>query len=319
MDTRWAIVASRTEETDTICTVDLVAAQGDPLPAFSAGAHIDVHLPNGLTRQYSLCNPQDSAGHYTVGVLRDPNSRGGSVAMHGLKVGDKVEISVPRNHFHLVPEAKSSVLLAGGIGITPLLCMAERLSLLAADFDLHYCTRSESQTAFRGRIAASAFSDRVHYHFDDQDVTQRIRLEEVLSAPMDGKHLYVCGPKGFMDAVLAQARGMGWSEDSLHFEFFAGAPLGGDSACPPFEVVVASSGAVIEVPGDQSIVQALGAAGIYVPTSCEQGVCGTCLTRVLRGEPDHRDLYLTEEEKARNDVILPCCSRSKGRVLVLDV
>lgn len=319
METRWALVVSRTQETDTICTLDFVAAEGPPLPAFSAGAHIDVHLANGLTRQYSLCNPQNCDGHYRIGILRDAAGRGGSVAMHELMPGDRIEISLPRNHFHLASDASASVLIAGGIGITPLLCMAERLAVVGAEFELHYCTRGESQTAFRKRIAVSDFSHRVHFHFDDQDPGQRIRLSEVLSAPAPGRHLYVCGPKGLMDAVLAEARQIGWKEDSLHYEFFAGSASGDNAMNGEFEVLVASSGARVPVRADQSIVQALRSVGIHVPTSCEQGVCGSCLTRVLQGEPDHRDLCLTIEEKQRNDMLLPCCSRSKGRLLVLDV
>lgn len=312
-------VARKTVEAEGICSFELQAADGRPLPAFSAGSHVDVHVPGGLVRQYSLCNDPQETQRYLIAVLKDAASRGGSVAMHErVHEGDALTISAPRNHFALAHEAASHLLLAGGIGVTPILCMAERLAQTGGDFTMHYATRSRERTAFADRIARSAFAARVHLHHDDGAPDQRLDLEALLATPVAGRHVYVCGPQGFMDAVLGRARAAGWPEPQLHYEFFGAAPTAqaGDG---PFSVRLASSGRVITVAADQSVTDALGAAGIVVPTSCEQGVCGTCLTRVLQGTPDHRDLYLTPEEQAAGDQFTPCCSRSRTAELVLDL
>ena len=289
------------------------------LPPFTAGAHIDLRLPGGLVRQYSLSNVPADGGRYVLGVLREPASRGGSAAVHqALPEGAVVEVSPPRNHFGLAEAAEQHLLLAGGIGITPLLCMAERLAVAGADFRLHYATRSRARTAFAERIAQAGFAPRVQFHFDDGAPAQRLDIEAVLKDAHPGTHLYVCGPQGFMDAVLGAARRRGWPEAELHYEFFGAAPVdaAGNRA---FEVQLASSGRVIPVAADRSVVQALAEAGVTVMTSCEQGVCGTCLTRVIDGQPEHRDQYLTPEEQAANDQFLPCCSRAKSARLVLDL
>ena len=313
------IVSGKTVEAEGICSFELQAADGRPLPAFSAGSHVDVQLPGGLVRQYSLCNDPAEAHRYLIAVLKDPASRGGSAAMHdGVAVGSRLTISAPRNHFALAHDAAEHLLLAGGIGITPLLCMAERLAVTGGAFALHYCTRSRARTAFTDRIAASAFAGRVQFHFDDGDAAQKLELPALLAARKPGQHLYVCGPQGFMDAVLGGARAAGWAEEQIHYEFFGAAPAA-KADDGGFEVQLASSGRVIAVAPAQSVVQALAAAGVVVATSCEQGVCGTCLTRVMEGEVDHRDLYLTPEEQVANDQFLPCCSRAKSARLVLDL
>lgn len=307
-----------TEATD-IQSFELVDAAGAPLPSFSAGAHIDVHLPDGIVRQYSLCNDPGECHRYLIAVLRDPVSRGGSTAMHdSVHEGDLLQISAPKNHFPLVHEARRSLLLAGGIGVTPILCMAERLALSGAEFDMHYCTRAPDRAAFMNRIRLSAFAPRVSMHFDDGPSEQRFDLAATVARPEPGVHLYVCGPKGFMDAVLAAARAQGWPEHQLHYEFFA-AEVQTSATDTAFEVRLASSGRTIAVGAGQTVTAALAAAGVDVPTSCEQGVCGTCLTRVLAGEPEHRDAYLTPEEQAANDQFLPCCSRARSPLLVLDL
>lgn len=312
-------VAAKRLEAEGIASFELVSAGGAPLPAFSAGSHVDVQLPGGLTRQYSLCNPPGEDHRYLIAVLREPAGRGGSAAMHdAVHEGSVLTISAPRNHFPLAHDATRHLLLAGGIGITPILCMAERLAVIGADFELHYCTRSRARCAFAGRIEASAFAARCRFHHDDGDAAQQLDLGALLAGADAGTHLYVCGPKGFMDAVLGAARAAGWPEARLHYEFF-GAKLEAHDADAAFDVKIASSGRVINVPRERSVTQALEAAGVVVPTSCEQGVCGTCLTRVLEGEPDHRDLYLTPDEQAANDQFTPCCSRSKTPLLVLDL
>lgn len=312
------LVVARHNEALDICSFELAAADASPLPAFSAGAHIDVHLANGLVRQYSLCNHPEERHRYVIGVLKDPASRGGSSSLHQeLEVGTRLRISQPRNLFALAPGARRSLLFAGGIGITPILSMAEYLAHGGADFQLHYCARSAERAAFVPRLRQSPFAERVSLHFDEQPETA-LDIAHALAAPQDDLHLYVCGPGGFMQHVLDSARALGWKEQCLHREYFSAAPVdhGSDGS---FAVKLASSGQVFQVPADRSVVQVLQDQGIEVAISCEQGICGTCLTRVLEGVPEHRDLFLTEEEQACNDQFTPCCSRAKTPLLVLDL
>ncbi|WP_127804250.1 PDR/VanB family oxidoreductase [Hydrogenophaga sp. NH-16] len=312
-------VAVRRDEALDICSLDLVPVDGSALPGFSAGAHIDVHLPGGLVRQYSLCNPPGETQRYRIAVLRDAASRGGSATVHDqLQVGTVLDIGTPRNLFELDPAAPHHLLLAGGIGITPLLAMAEQLAAQGGGFTLHHATRSRERTPFVAQLASAPYADRVHHHFDDGPAMQKLDLAATLRSAPAGSHLYVCGPTGFMEAVLAEGRAQGWDEARLHREYFAAAPTGtaGDGG---FELELASSGRVIPVAADQTALAALLAAGLDIPMSCEQGVCGTCLTGVKSGVPDHRDQYLTPEERAANNQFLPCCSRASSARLVLDL
>lgn len=312
------ILARKRVEAKDICSFELVSAQGGLLPAFTAGSHVDVHVGQNIVRQYSLCNSPSEQHRYLLGVLRDPASRGGSEAMHALVEGQTLQISAPKNHFPLDMHAKRHLLLAGGIGVTPILCMAEQLSLAGAEFEVHYCARSRERAAFLERLQATPLDASTRLHFDDGPSEQHLNLQAILSDPDGGTHLYVCGPKGFMDATLSTARAQGWSEAQLHFEYFAGEVVKRDTDAE-FEVVLASTGQAIRVAREQTVVQALAMIGIEVPTSCEQGVCGTCLTRVLDGVPDHRDMYLTPQEQKRNDQFLPCCSRARSERLVIDI
>ncbi|MBT2297404.1 PDR/VanB family oxidoreductase [Pseudomonas fluorescens] len=312
------VVTRKRREAEGIYSFELAAVDHCPLPAFSAGSHIDVYLPNGLVRQYSLCNHPEEHHRYLLGVLLDPASRGGSQAMHEqVREGSRLRISEPRNLFALEHGAAYSLLFAGGIGITPILCMAERLAQIGAVFELHYCGRSSDRMAFVEYIRHSRFADRVHVHVDDGDEAQRLDAARVLSAPAGDRHLYVCGPNGFMEHVLGTAREQGWFEAQLHREYFAAAAPANESG--GFEVQLASTGQCLQVPADRSVAQVLLEAGIEIPLSCEQGICGTCLTRVLEGEPEHLDMFLTDAERARNDQFTPCCSRAKSARLVLDL
>jgi vanillate monooxygenase ferredoxin subunit len=320
MDTGFlnARIARKTREATDIVGLELSPVEGEHFPAFSAGSHIDVEIRPGLIRQYSLCNDPTEQHRYQLGVLRDPVSRGGSIAVHDeLVEGQVIRISAPRNHFALVP-ARRSLLFAGGIGVTPILCMAERLAQIGADFEMHYCSRSPERTAFVDRIRRSAFTRRVHFYFDDGEPAQRLDLSAVLGPPDTDTQLYVCGPGGFIDFVATTAKARGWPAAQIHFEYFAGQAIdtSGDGS---FQVKLASSGKVLTVPADKTVVRVLAENGVEVPTACEQGVCGTCLTRVLAGEPEHRDSFLTDEERARNDQFTPCCSRAKSPLLVLDL
>lgn len=311
-------VISKTREADDIAGFELASLDGQPLPSFSAGSHIDVHVGAGLVRQYSLCNAPHDSRRYQIAVLRDANSRGGSAGMHEeIEVGAILNISAPRNHFPLTP-AKRSILLAGGIGVTPILCMAEQLAANGADFVLHYCARAPERTAFRERIAASSFAGRVSYHYDSGADAQKLKLAELIATPDADTHIYVCGPGGFIDHVVNTAKQQGWPAPQVHLEYFGAAQpeSGGELA---FEVKIASSGQVYTIPAGASVIQVLAKHGVDIPVSCEQGVCGTCLTRVLEGVPEHRDLYLTDEERAANDQFTPCCSRASSAMLVLDL
>jgi len=313
-----ARIARKTVEATDIVGLELSPLEGTSFPAFSAGSHIDVEIRPGLVRQYSLCNDPTERHRYQIGVLRDPGSRGGSVAVHDeLAEGQVIRIGAPRNHFALVP-ARRSLLFAGGIGVTPILCMAERLAQTGADFALHYCSRSPDRTAYRRRIAQSSFAERVHFHFDDGDAAQRLDLPSVLGSVAADTHLYVCGPGGFIEYVTGNAKARGWPAAQIHFEYFAGQAID-TSADGSFEVMLASSGRLLTVPADRTVVAVLAENGVEVPVSCEQGVCGTCLTRVLEGEIDHRDQFLLDDERAANDQFTPCCSRAKSRRLVLDL
>lgn len=311
-------VASRAVAADGVVRLDLAAADGGELPPFTAGAHIDLLLENGLVRQYSLSNDPVERGRYRIAVLREPTSRGGSAFVHeALVEGATLRISPPRNLFPLHENGDDFVLMAGGIGVTPILAMAHRLHALGKPFALHYCAREPSRAAFLDELASAPFAARVRRRFDIESET-RLNLDEALGAPAPGRHLYVCGPKGFMAFVVEGARARGWGPAQIHQEHFAAGPsdISGDQ---PFEVVIASTGLVVPVAAGQTAAQALEAAGVFVPLSCEQGVCGTCLTPVVDGVPDHRDLFQTDEEKAANASFTPCCSRARSPVLVLDL
>lgn len=314
------IVTSRCEEAQDIASYELARTDGGALPAFAAGAHIDVEVRPGLLRQYSLCTPLEHPQRYLIGVLKEPTSRGGSRALHDeIKEGSVLRISEPRLLFPLERDARRSLLFAGGIGITPILSMAERLAQGGSDFELHYCSRNHSRMAFRERLLGSTFAGQVHLHLDDGDDAQKLDARATIGAPAADLHLYVCGPGGFMEHIIATARKLGWGEANIHREYFAPPEDQGDGEDAAFEVQIASSGQVLEIPAGVSCVEVLNQAGMEIPVSCEQGVCGTCLVRVLDGEPDHRDLFLTDDEHGRNDQFTPCCSRSKGGRLLLDL
>lgn len=310
-------VAQRRKEAEDIIGLVLKPANGLVLPAYEAGAHIDVKLPNGMIRQYSLCGDSDQAHVYELAILLEPEGRGGSRCVHAqIAQGDVVQISAPRNLFVVEPSPRA-LLFAGGIGITPIIAMADSLDRTGRKFALHYCTRTASRAAFSDRIGRSLYAGRVHYHFDDQPET-RLDAAALLATPDAETNLYVCGPNGFMDHVLGAARAAGWPEERLHCErFSAPAPEVGNNRA--FEIELEGSGQVIPVAAGQSALAALAAAGIEIPVSCEQGICGTCLTNVVAGTPDHRDMFLSLAERAANDCFTPCCSRAVTARLVIQL
>lgn len=242
-----------------------------------------------------------------------------SLELHDeIQEGDRLRISAPRNLFPLATSPRRSLLLAGGIGVTPLLSMVHQLARQNSDFELHYCRRSQARAAFHRQLREAPFGDRVSFHFDDGPASQRLDVPALLVAPAPDLDLYVCGPGGFLEYVLTTARERGWDEARLHYESFSAKVEPGETDAP-FEVRLASSGQVYPVAPGQTVVTALAAQGVEIPVSCEQGICGSCLTRVLKGEPEHRDQYLTPAEQALNDQFTPCCSRSKSPLLVLDL
>ncbi|GEO84751.1 MULTISPECIES: PDR/VanB family oxidoreductase [Alphaproteobacteria] len=313
-------IAERHDEPGNIVRLRLVDAGGAVLPAFEAGAHLDLHLRDGSTdlwRQYSLCSDPAETGFYEIGVLLDPKTRGGSAAVHRLAVpGATFEVEGPRNHFPLSEEATTTVLLGGGIGVTPMLAMARRLHAIGRDFVLHYCTRGETVTAFRAMIAAEPWAKNVAFHFDDQSPEQRLDPTRDLPAPSSGTHIYVCGPQGFMDWLIGAAEAAGHASANVHREYFsADVDTTGDS----FEVEAQRSGITVNVGPDDTIAKALARAGVKIEVKCEEGVCGTCVTDVLEGMPDHRDKFLTDEEREEGTMICACCSRACSSKLVLDI
>ncbi|MBB3139593.1 PDR/VanB family oxidoreductase [Halomonas organivorans] len=315
-DTLTLRVVRRQEHTDEIAVLELVTVDGSALPPFEAGAHIDLHLGEGLVRQYSLSNAPTEGDRYRLGVLNDPDSRGGSRAVHErLHEGVEVVASEPRNHFPLAATAEHSLLVGGGIGITPMIAMAHALKVAGRSFELHYCCRSRDKAAFLVELEGT-FGDSLVLHFDDQGAEQRLDIEALLAAQGDAAHLYVCGPSGFMDWVIGTAGEAGWPNERVHFEYFNAEV---DTSGGAFEVEAAASGVSVWVEEGMSIAQALKDAGVKVDVSCEEGVCGTCICDVLEGTPDHRDHFLNDEEKADNDQMAVCCSRAKSERLVIDL
>ncbi len=299
---------------DGITGFTLARDDGAALPAFTAGAHLHVKAPNGLLRRYSLCNDPSETDRWCIAVKREANGGGGSRSLvDETKAGDLLEVSAPRNDFALVP-APNHVLIAGGIGITPILSMARHLvSSGGAPFRLYYLGRSPEVMAFRDVLSGPEFRGRVVMHCDGGDPDRAFDLWPVLERPK-GAHVYCCGPRGLMQAVRDMTGH--WSSAAVHFEDFGTA----DTSQPEdtaFQVRLARTGTTVEVPVGCSILEALRAQGIDIASSCQSGSCGTCEVRLLEGEPDHRDLVLAEHEKSR--LIMVCVSRARSAELVLDL
>lgn len=294
------------------------------LPAFTAGAHIDVHLATGMIRQYSLCNSPLERHRYVIAVLRDENGRGGSRAMHDeLQVQHSVSVSVPRNNFALASDAKKVLLLAGGIGVTPLKAMAHQLQASGIDYQLHYCAKDRGAVAFNDEFKPLLESGKLQLHFDNGDPSQGLDIGKLLQgSPAEGLHLYYCGPAGFMSAcALATAH---WPTGAVHCEHFklAERPLaetlaGASMDQGSFIVEIASDGRRLPVAPSQTIVEVLRHAGIALDTSCEAGLCATCKIGYLSGDVEHRDCVLSEDEQ--KGFLTACVSRARSGVLVLDL
>ena len=305
-------------EAEDIISVDLRPADGVVFPAFEAGSHIDLHLPNGMVRSYSLSNSTKEPQRYVVGVLKDRASRGGSRCVHEqLRVGQKLQISAPRNNFPLHEDATHSVLVAGGIGVTPVLCMARRLKELGKQFEFVYLARSRKNAAFIADIEALGVP--VTWHFDDEqggppNLTALLGRRAVNAS----EHYYACGPAVMLDNFEKTCATLGHTQ--AHIERFSAVEVAAAAdAKASFTVELRASGKTFEVTPDTDLHKQLMASGVFIPFSCEEGICGSCETRVIEGDVDHRDSVLTAAERAANTVMMVCVSGCKSPRLVLDL
>jgi ferredoxin-NADP reductase len=307
-------VAARTTGAEGVVVLDLRDPTGADLPEWAPGAHLDLELADGLTRQYSLCGNPDDRSVWRIAVLREPESRGGSQHVHeALAEGAEVDVRGPRNHFPLV-ESPRYLFIAGGIGITPILPMMSAAEASGADWELHYGGRSRRSMAFLEALE-DATGNRVTLH--PQDEVGLIDLPEILGTPRPETLVYACGPEPLLDAVEHHCAG--WPEGTLHLERFSPKDVGQPVLTDAFEVELATSGLTLTVPPDRSILEVAEDAGIPVLSSCQEGTCGTCETPVLDGEVDHRDSLLTPAEQAANDTMFICVSRAACPRLVLDL
>jgi phthalate 4,5-dioxygenase reductase subunit len=286
------------------------------LPPFTAGSHLLVRTPSGQERRYSLCNAPSETGRYVIAVKRDADGAGGSISMaDAVSIDDQLTVSLPQNYFPLSDEARSHLLIAGGIGITPILSMARHLVETGSDLRLIYCARSPSLAAFREKLSAAPFADRTLIHFDDGDPTKSLNLAPLLAKRPDGAHVYCCGPRPLMQAVREGTKH--WPHPAVHFEDFGSSKSTDRDGERPFRVRLARSGRLLEVPPGVSILEALRRQGCDAPCSCESGTCGTCRTGLISGTADHRDFVLDESEQASS--IMICVSRAVSDELVLDL
>ena len=300
-------------------SLQLVAQQGGVLPAYLPGAHIDVFIPQSGPRQYSLCSENNHGEYYEICVKLAENSTGGSHFIHHhFRPGDNLTISSPRNHFPL-PEAGRYLLFAGGIGITPLLAMAEQIAQQQIEFELHYFVSGNEQTAFLPRLTAPALAK--HFFLHDSGANDSLRYHTPLSLRQTDHNTRVmaCGPDGFIQRLQEIMQEHHWQPAQLSFERFSNTNLNNDTDGKEFHIELRSTGQRFLIGRHQTIAEVLLSAKVDIMLSCEQGICGSCITDVIDGIPDHRDCVLTAEEKAENTQITLCCSRSKSSVLVLDL
>jgi ferredoxin-NADP reductase len=305
-------------EAEGVYSVELVPVPPlEALPAFTAGSHIDLYLPNGLIRSYSLLNSQHETARYLIGVHKHPSSRGGSRHVHeAMRPGDVLTIGSPRNNFALREDGEHSVFIAGGIGITPLLSMMRRLDDLGRTWELHYAVRTRRQTAFLDLInELSRGRQNAITRFDSEPGGVRLDLDNTISAAPADSHFYCCGPLSMLDAFEAACASV--ESSRVHTEYFA-AREKADTA-GGFQVRCVKSAKTVDIRAGQTILSALLDEGIRVPYACEEGVCGTCEVKVLEGVPDHRDLVLSKVEKEEGKTMMVCCSGAKSPLLVLDL
>ncbi len=310
------LVTGKREVARAIWLFDLQSLDGEGLPPFEPGAHLLVRTPAGLLRRYSLCSAPSDRTRYQIAVKHETAGRGGSTSMiEDLRPGDILSASPPTNYFALDRAAKRSLLVAGGIGITPILAMARHLRAQGAPFDLIYCARSAAATAFVDVLAAPEFADRTTIHYDDGNPALSLDFHARLAEPLPGAHVYCCGPRPLMESVRDATRH--WPSGTVHFEDFGtGANEAADADANSFRIRLARSSDVLTVRADETILAALRRHGLDVPSSCEAGTCGTCRVGLLAGAADHRDLVLNDDEHAV--AIMVCVSRARSEELTLD-
>lgn len=299
--------------------IELIDPAGADLPPFTPGAHIDIRTPGGQLRQYSLCGRPENRRSYTICVRKDDASRGGSRSLHdGLRIRARVDVGGPRNLFEL-PEARRYILFSAGIGITPILTMARALATRGADFEMHHYERSARRVAFHDELTG-ALANAAALHLGEAGARFRDTAPACIGAPDPDAVVLACGPNGFLDLLGERLRVAGWAPEQFHAERFrpeaSAAAVGEDGA---FEVRIASTGDCFAVGPGESIANVLLAHGVAVELSCEAGMCGACVTRILEGVPDHRDIVLSAAEHEAGDQLTICCSRAKSAVLVLDL
>lgn len=310
-------VGEVTEEAAGVRSLRLRRVDGEPFGQYEAGAHIDVLGPTGVLRQYSVCSPPDDLSTLLIAVKREPESRGGSAALHTVEVGDTLRIGEPRNLLRLADEADRHVLVAGGMGITPLLSMAYELHHRGREFELHYFARTRDQAAFADLLEhRAAFHGRVHLHFGVPRAEQSTLLKEVTSRLTSASHIYTCGPEGFMaqvSAVFAPVVG----DAHVHIEYFSATEI--DTSGDQAFTVELDTGEVFDIPADKSVLAVLTENGIDVFSSCEEGLCGSCVSGVLEGVPDHRDNCLSAADKAAGNQMALCVSRALSKRLKIEL
>lgn len=298
--------------------VEFAAANGAPLPVAAPGAHVDLWLPDGKVRQYSVVHSAADGSVWQIAVQREPRSRGGSAyIVERLGRGQTVQLSPPKNHFALDESGDEYLLIAGGIGMTPLLPMALRLASIGKRLTLHYLARSRERAALLDLLGASPLTHVVQPHFSDEHGPADVRA--LLGPPRAGLHVYVCGPARLIDGVLDAAAG--WPSGAVHFERFAAPTPAPDERhdARAFDIELARTGRCLTVPPDRSMLDVLRDACVPIASVCTQGVCGSCAVALLAGEADHRDALQTDVEKAQNKVVYVCVSRAKSARLVLDL
>lgn len=308
------------QEAIDILSLTLADPGGRALPPADPGAHITLRLTEMLARQYSLCNGVDEEGHYHIAVKREPNSRGGSEAVHRLRVGDIVRVMPPVNNFPLDRAARHLVFLAGGIGITPFISMVKDARRRGQSFELHYFARTPQHAAFYDFLAGPVLAPHVDFHFGVEADSVAERMDALLREVPNGSQLYVCGPSAFINRARSVAASH-QNVSAVRWESFAGEPASHPATefNVGFSVHLARTGKTLQVDPDKTVLQVLQENGIAVDCSCMEGVCGLCVTPVLEGQLDHRDEVLSDEEKRSGKFMAVCVSRCKGDLLVLDI
>jgi len=308
-------VTAIVQETPLIKRFTLVRPDGQAMPAFTGGSHVIVKMGEGLSNAYSLMSDPRDLGHYQIGVRLEEASRGGSAFMHGqVEVGSELTISTPNNLFGLDPAAGRHVLIAGGIGITPFIAQLHELKDQGTPYELHYAFRSHEHGAFHGELADGPHAAHVHSYIDSEN--RRLDLGALFASLAEDAHVYVCGPKPLIDGVIEGARAAGIADARVHFEQFAATPATGGA----FTLVLGRSGRELQVEEGMTILQAIeNVKAAQVECLCREGVCGTCETRILDGEAEHFDQYLSDDEKAAQQTLMICVSRARGSRLVIDL